>query len=118
MRCRWSSKQACRTRRRSAPKDPHGATVGVMHACGHDVHMTNLIGVARYLASHRDQWSGTVLFVFQPAEEIGAGAEAMIKDGVLSRFPRPDFAVALHDSADVPTGEINYCPGYRAGECR
>src|SRR5882757_2649285 len=58
-------------------EDAHGATVGVMHACGHDVHMTNLIGVARYLASHRDGWSGTVLFVFQPAEETSVGAEAM-----------------------------------------
>ena len=57
-------------------EDARGATVGVMHACGHDVHMTNLIGVARYLATHRDEWSGTVLFVFQPAEEIGGGAEA------------------------------------------
>jgi hippurate hydrolase len=93
-------------------EDAHGATVGVMHACGHDVHMSNLIGVARYLASHRDRWSGTVLFVFQPAEEVGAGADAMIADGLFKRFPRPDFAVALHDSADVPTGEISYLPGF------
>ncbi|HEX4415203.1 MAG TPA: amidohydrolase [Lacipirellulaceae bacterium] len=93
-------------------EDAHGATVGVMHACGHDVHMTNLVGVAQYLASHRDKWSGTLVFVFQPAEEIGGGAEAMIKDGIFARFPRPDFAVAFHDSADVPTGEMNYFPGY------
>ncbi len=93
-------------------EDAHGATVGVMHACGHDVHMTNLIGVARYLAAHRDQWSGTVLFVFEPAEEVGAGAQAMIQDGIFSRFPRPDFAVAFHDSADVATGEMNYFPGF------
>ncbi len=93
-------------------QDARGATVGVMHACGHDVHMTNLIGVARYLASHRDAWSGTVLFVFQPAEEIGGGADAMIQDGLFSKFPRPDFAVALHDSADVSTGEIDYLGGY------
>ena len=53
-------------------KDDHGASVGVMHACGHDVHMTNLIGVARYLATHRDEWAGTILFVFQPAEETGS----------------------------------------------
>jgi len=92
-------------------QDARGATVGVMHACGHDLHMANLIGVARYLAAHRDAWSGTVLFLFQPAEELGAGADAMIQDGLFSRFPRPDFAVALHDSADEPTGEI----GYRAG---
>jgi len=93
-------------------EDARGATVGVMHACGHDVHMTNLIGVARYLASHRDQWSGKVLFVFQPAEEIGGGADAMIQDGFFSKVPRPDFAVAFHDSADVPAGEINYRGGF------
>jgi amidohydrolase len=93
-------------------EDAHGATVGVMHACGHDVHMTNLVAVARYLASHRDIWSGTIIFVFQPAEEVGGGADAMIQDGIFKRFPRPDFAVAFHDSADVPTGEINYFPGY------
>ncbi len=93
-------------------EDTHGATVCVMHACGHDVHMTNLVATARYLASHRDIWSGTIVFVFQPAEEVGGGADAMIKDGVLARFPRPDYAVAFHDSADVPTGEMNYFPGY------
>ena len=93
-------------------EDAHGATVGVMHACGHDVHMTNLVGVARYLAKHRDQWSGTVIFVFQPAEETGAGADGMIRDGLLVKFGRPDFAVAMHDSADVPTGSINYFPGF------
>lgn len=91
--------------------DSRGATVGVMHACGHDLHMANLIGVARYLATHRDHWKGTVVFVFQPAEEIGAGAEAMLADGLLARFPRPNFAVALHVSADTPVGQI----GYRAG---
>jgi hippurate hydrolase len=94
-------------------QDARGATVGVMHACGHDLHMANLVGVARYLAANRDTWSGTLLFVFQPAEELGAGADAMIQDGLFSRFPRPDFAVALHDSADMPTGKI----GYRAGFC-
>jgi hippurate hydrolase len=93
-------------------QDARGATVGVMHACGHDVHMTNLIGVARYLAAHRDAWSGTVLFVFQPAEELGSGADAMIADGFFGKVPRPDFAVAFHDSADVPTGQINYGSGF------
>jgi len=68
--------------------------------------------VARYLKTHRDRWSGTVLFVFQPAEETGSGADAMIADGMFKRFPRPDFAVALHDSADLATGEINYLPGF------
>jgi len=93
-------------------QDSRGATVGVMHACGHDLHMANLIGVARYLAAHRDLWKGTVLFVFQPAEEIGAGAEAMLADGLFARFPRPNFAVALHVSADTPVGQIGYRPGF------
>jgi hippurate hydrolase len=92
--------------------DPHGAAVGAMHACGHDVHMANLVGVARYLASHRDKWSGTIVFMFQPAEETSVGMEAMLNDGLLARFPRPDFAVALHDSADVATGKISYKPGF------
>jgi hippurate hydrolase len=92
--------------------DAHGAAVGVMHACGHDVHMANLIGVARYLGSHRDRWSGTIVFVFQPAEETGVGMEAMLNDGLLARFPRPDFAVAMHDSADLATGKISYKPGF------
>jgi hippurate hydrolase len=91
--------------------DERGTTVGVMHACGHDVHMTNLVGVARYLGAHRDRWSGTVVFLFQPAEETGGGAESMLADGLLKRFPRPDFAVALHVSADAPVGQL----GYRAG---
>jgi hippurate hydrolase len=93
-------------------QDARGATVGVMHACGHDLHMTNLIGVARYLAAHRDGWTGTILFVFQPAEETVGGADEMIKDGLYVRFPRPNFAVALHDSSDVPTGKMQYRAGY------
>lgn len=92
-------------------QDARGATVGVMHACGHDVHMTNLVGVARYLGEHRDRWSGTLVFLFQPAEELGAGAESMLADGLFSRFPRPDFAVALHVSSDAPVGQLGYRPG-------
>jgi amidohydrolase len=93
-------------------KDERGATVGVMHACGHDLHMANLVGVAKYLASHRDRWSGKLVVIGQPAEERGAGARAMLEDGLFSRFPRPDYAVALHVASDVPTGEIEYRPGY------
>jgi hippurate hydrolase len=92
--------------------DTRGATVGVMHACGHDVHMTNLVGVARYLSARRDLWSGTIVFIFQPAEELGAGADAMMADGLFARFPRPDFAVALHVSADTPVGQVGYRPGF------
>ncbi|MDG2384071.1 MAG: amidohydrolase [Pirellulaceae bacterium] len=88
-----------------------GDDVGVMHACGHDVHLTNLIGVAQYLAQHRNVWSGTVMFIGQPAEERGAGAKAMLEDGLFTRFPRPDFAVALHVDAAMAAGKV----GYRAG---
>jgi len=86
--------------------------VGVMHACGHDVHITNLVGTARALAAHRDQWRGTVMFVGQPAEERGAGARAMLEDGLFQRFPRPDYALALHVKSDLPAGEIALAPGY------
>src|SRR5687767_4823404 len=92
-------------------QDSRGTTVAVMHACGHDIHMTNLIGVARYLAANRGSWGGTAVFLFQPAEELGAGAASMLADGLLDRIPRPDFAVALHVASDVPTGQIHYRPG-------
>lgn len=89
-----------------------GQTVGVMHACGHDIHMSNLVGVARMLADNRDAWQGTAIFLFQPAEERGAGAKAMLEDGLLAMFPKPDYAVAIHVAADTPAGTIGYCPGY------
>lgn len=93
-------------------RDKRGATVGVMHACGHDMHLTNLVGAVRYLATHRDEWQGTLVAIFQPAEERGAGAKAMIADGLLRRFPRPDYALAMHVSGDTPTGTIEYLAGY------
>lgn len=93
-------------------RDTRGATVGVMHACGHDIHLTNLIGAVRYLASRRDEWQGTLVAIFQPAEERGAGAKAMIADGLLRRFPRPDYAIAMHVSGDTPTGTVEYRAGY------
>ncbi|MBY0372216.1 amidohydrolase [bacterium] len=85
---------------------------GVMHACGHDIHMANLVGVTRYLANHREEWKGTLVAVFQPAEEKGAGAKAMMKDGLFKRFPKPDFAVALHVSGEMATGTVGFHPGY------
>jgi hippurate hydrolase len=93
-------------------EDRRGATVGVMHACGHDIHMANLVGVARMLAAHRDLWSGTAIFLFQPAEERGAGAKAMLEDGLFVKYPRPDFAVALHVAADLPAGTVSTLPGF------
>src|SRR5437016_12264883 len=92
--------------------NPAGQTVPVMHACGHDVHMAGWTGAAALLARMKDRWRGTVLMIGQPAEETVQGARAMIADGLFKRFPKPDFAVAVHDSADLPSGKIYYVPGY------
>ncbi len=92
--------------------NPDGAEVGVMHACAHDIHMTNLIGVARFLAEHKTAWQGSIVFIGQPAEERGAGAKAMLDDGLFERFPKPDFAIALHVDALSPAGQIGCRSGY------
>ena len=89
-----------------------GGEVRVMHACGHDIHMVNLIGVACYLAANKSLWRGTVMLIGQPAEEKGAGARAMLDDGLFERFPRPDFAIGLHVSPVLATGRVGYRPGY------
>ena len=91
--------------------DKAGQNVGVMHACGHDVHMTCFIGTARWLSEHKDRWSGTVVLVAQPAEEAVGGARSLLDDGLYTRFPKPDFALALHCKADEPVGTVLYCPG-------
>ncbi len=91
---------------------PDGTQSGVMHACGHDMHMTNVVGTAQFMAEHRDLWQGTLMVIGQPAEEIGAGAKAMLADGLFQRFPQPDFALALHVDSNLPTGTIGYRPGY------
>ncbi len=88
-----------------------GRVQGVMHACGHDVHMTVLIGTTQFLAAHKELWSGTLLCIGQPAEERGAGAKAMLDDGLFERFALPDFALALHVTSDLAAGRV----GYRAG---
>lgn len=92
--------------------DATGVEVGVMHACGHDVHMTNLLGVTRYLAEHKEQWSGTLMVIGQPAEERGAGARAMLEDGLFEKFPKPDFALALHVDASLAAGKVGVREGY------
>lgn len=92
-------------------KDARGVEVGVMHACAHDIHMSCQIAAAEYLLEHRSQWQGTLVLVGQPAEEIGGGAKAMLADGLLVRFPLPDYAIALHVDPEMPTGML----GYRAG---
>src|SRR5207253_9261349 len=93
-------------------KNEAGQEVSVMHACGHDVHITNLIGVAKILAALKDQWRGTLVLIGQPAEETIDGAKAMLADGLYTRIPRPDYAIALHDNADLEAGKVAYAPGY------
>ncbi|MGP1282069.1 MAG: amidohydrolase [Parasphingopyxis sp.] len=88
-----------------------GVEAPVMHACGHDVHITSLVGTARQLARLRDSWNGTVVLIAQPAEERIGGARAMMEDGLYDRFPKPDYALAFHVSAALPTGTIAMQPG-------
>ena len=89
-----------------------GVESGVMHACGHDTHMTAWIETARLLASSKDYWSGTLVMIGQPAEEIGLGALEMLKDGLYTRFPKPQYVLSFHDSADLASGTIGVTPGY------
>jgi hippurate hydrolase len=93
-------------------KNDEGKDVHVMHACGHDAHMSAFIGVARLLAKLKDQWHGTILFVAQPAEETGNGARALLSAGLYEKFGKPDFALGFHDKADMQTGHIGVTEGY------
>lgn len=89
-----------------------GTETGIMHACGHDTHMTAWVATARQLVANKDKWSGTLVMILQPAEEIGAGAKAMLDDGLYTRFPKPDYALAFHDAAQFPAGVIGYQAGW------
>src|SRR6188474_2923858 len=93
-------------------KNAAGQSTPVMHACGHDLHMAAWAGTAQLMAKHRDRWSGTLVMVGQPAEEGLGGARQMLSDGLFTRFPRPDFALSLHDDDTMPAGTIGYHPGY------
>ena len=93
-------------------KNDDGRDVHVMHACGHDTHIAAFIGTARALGKLKDQWGGTIVFVAQPAEEIGTGARALLNDGLYDRFGKPNFALGFHDKADVEAGHIAVTEGY------
>ena len=93
-------------------KSDAGQEVGVMHACGHDIHITSLVGTAKMLVQLKDRWHGTLVLIGQPAEETIDGAKAMLNDGLYTRFLKPDYAIALHDNGDLEAGKVGYCPGY------
>ena len=92
--------------------DDLGNDVAVMHACGHDIHMSSFVGAARLVTKMKDAWSGTLIMIGQPAEERGTGAGLMLADGLYERWPRPDFALALHTDAALEAGKIGYHAGY------
>jgi amidohydrolase len=89
-----------------------GETVPTMHACGHDVHMSAWYATAKLMAENRKAWSGTLMLVGQPAEEPLKGSEAMLKDGLFKRFPKPDYAISMHDEGTLPAGQVGYRPGH------
>lgn len=92
-------------------KDDAGRDVAVMHACGHDVHMASLLGTAEIMAHSKNSWHGTLILIGQPAEETIGGAEGMLRDGLFSRFPKPDAIVALHVGNELPAGVVSITPG-------
>jgi len=92
--------------------DSNGKPQPAMHACGHDIHMAGWTGAAALLARHKDLWHGTLVMVGQPGEEQVRGARAMIADGLFKRFPKPDFAIAVHDTSDEPAGKVLIVPGF------
>ena len=97
---------------KATAKLPDGTETPVSHACGHDTHMASFLGTARRLVAMKDQWSGTLVMILQSGEETGEGAKAMLADGLYTRFPKPSYVLAFHDSANLPAGVIGLTPGY------
>jgi len=93
-------------------KNFDGNDVGTMHSCGHDMHMTVWTGTARALVERKDDWNGTIIMIGQPAEEIGAGAAMMLKEGLFEKFPVPNYGIALHSSPTIPSGKVGFGKGY------
>jgi amidohydrolase len=93
-------------------KDDSGRDVPVMHACGHDLHMSSWWGTAAIMARTKDTWHGTLMLIAQPAEETISGAKRMVEDGLFTRFPKPDVGIALHDTNDMPVGQVGITPEY------
>jgi len=93
-------------------KNIDGNDVGTMHSCGHDMHMTVWTGTARALVERKSEWSGTIMMIGQPAEEIGAGAAMMLNAGLYDKFPIPDYGIALHASPTIPSGKVGFGKGY------
>jgi len=93
-------------------RDITGKEVGVMHACGHDMHQAVLVGTARVLARMRPRWRGTLVMIGEPAEESGGGARALLADGLYERWPLPDYALAEHTDPTLEAGQVGYCPGW------
>lgn len=89
-----------------------GESVPVMHACGHDMHMTVLLGTAKQMVKYKEHWQGTLMLIAQPGEEIGYGAKQMLAEGLFKKFPLPDYNVAMHVSADLAAGKVGYVKGY------
>lgn len=92
-------------------KNGQGIEMPVMHACGHDMHMTVWLGTINTLVKLKDEWNGTLVVIAQPAEEVAGGADAMINDGLFRRFPKPDYILAYHVNAEMPAGTVGFCPG-------